>query len=275
MALSHAPSALARIYIGHPPFARLTWASVAQRLVGYAAFRTYIVLPAVIAAIWAARSRNPYILIGYAAFVPWGVLHLIAYSDIAGTLSGYYGYPFMIASFWPLVGVLLPGARTQPHKYDAAAAGPWIPVLAFAAMVAASFTAVGYQYNPGGLSFPKAFLAPPSLAQQTATGRAVAALVRSKPLLGVIVADTSVIALAPNDFPTDETVLWRNPARQPDAVAYFVRGYEADKVRRLAAASGLANHYEVAGTEIRIATRRPIAATAPISALLVPGRSSD
>lgn len=153
--LANGPSALAQTYIGAPPFVTLTLATVAGRLFGYLAFRAYIVLPAIIAIWWAMRTRNPYILVGYVAFVPWGLLQLVARSDIAGTLSGYYGFPFMIASFWPLVGVLLFDRRGS----SSASGRPVVPVAAFAAMIAASFVGIAHQYNPGALDLPAAFLA--------------------------------------------------------------------------------------------------------------------
>lgn len=60
-----------------------------ERLLGWLAYRTYIVLPAVIAILWAVRACNPYILLGYLAFLPWALAHLAAQSEIAATLSGY------------------------------------------------------------------------------------------------------------------------------------------------------------------------------------------
>src|SRR5207244_1069513 len=87
--ISTTPSTLTLTYLGDPPFANLTATTVPLRLMFYATYRAYLVLPAIIAAIWAARTRNPYIVAGYLAFVPWGLLQLVANTDIAGTLSGY------------------------------------------------------------------------------------------------------------------------------------------------------------------------------------------
>ena len=167
MTLSTGPPSFTRIYLGDPPFGTLTIAVVTERLLGWLLYRTYIVLPAIIAILWAVHARNIYIVVGYVAFVPWAVLHLIACSDIAGTLSGYYAYPFMIASFWPLAAVLLEQQRRERHK------SATVSVLAFSAMIASSFTAVSRQYDPGHLELPASFLSPPSIARQAMTDRAI------------------------------------------------------------------------------------------------------
>jgi hypothetical protein len=266
MAVAPGPSALVQIYIGAAPFATLTVARVATRLIGCLVFRAYLVLPAIVAAVWAARTRNPYLLLGYAAFVPWGALQIIAHSDIAGTLSGYYAFPFMIASFWPLFAVI--------YRRRAAATRPAATMAAFATMIAASFVGIGHQYNPGRLALPAAFLSPPSLARQARTDRAVALLARSRPVLGRLVVDTSVVALAPNDFSRGETVTGAGAA-PPDTVVYMSQGYEAKTLRKIAHADGIRRRYRVPGTAIRIATDRPLGPSLPLAPLLVVAGSGD
>jgi uncharacterized membrane protein len=255
-------------YLGDPPFAKLTLDALAVRLLGYPVYRAYLIWPAFLAAIWAARTRNPYILVGYVAFVPWGLLQVIAYSDIPGTLSGYYAYPFMIAGFWPLCGVLLDWRRRGIEGRVAK------PISAFAAMVALSFAAVGVQYNPARLDLLQALLDPPSPARQAATETAIAAFVRSKPALGAVAADTSVVALAPNDF-TQHEAEFAKQATQPQAIIYFAQGYDAKNLRVIATEARLNRHYRVPGTSLRLATERPIPPDAPIAPMLVPADASD
>ncbi len=267
LAIATGPSALARIYIGEVPFASLTVGTVITRLVGWVVYRGYVILPAAIAALWAARARNPYILVGYAAFVPWGLLQLIAASDIAGTLSGYYAYPYLIASFWPLVGVLL--NRRRGASGPAAA-----PLLAFSAMIAASFVGISHQYNPGGFALVGGFLDLPSPSRQAATERAAAQLAASLPALGTVVVDGSVAALVPNDVTWSETLAGRRSAR-PDTIVYFTAGYEAATARRLAATVGLHRYYRVCGTAIRLVTDRPPAPSMPLAGVLVPLGPAD
>ncbi len=261
-------SSLGRIYLGHPAFADVTIERLAVRLVGYLVYRTYIVLPAAIAVFWSLRARNPYLLVGYAAFLPWAILHLLAHSDIAGTLSGYYAYPFMIASFWPLVGVLI---DRQRRAVEGSAAGP---LAGFSLMIAASFAALSGQYNPARVDLRDAFLSPPSLARQVATDRAIAALVRSRPELGRVLVDGSILALAPNAYARDEVLGARQGARS-DTVIYFVHGYQGDAARAAAAAAGLQGHYQIPGTSIRIATNRPLPRSPELAAILRPAATPE
>ena len=263
MATAEGESSLARIYLGDPPFGSLSPVIVAGRLLGYCLYRTYLVLPAAIAVFWAVRTRNPYLLVGYVAFLPYLLLHLVARSEIAATLSGYYAYPLMIAAFWPLIGVLLDRRRRAAQETAA------VPMLVFAAMLAGSFAAVPRQYNPGGLQFPASFVSPPSLARQSATERAIAELSRSKPILGSVIVDDSVLALAPDDYERSETSL-ANTHEPPDTAIYFDDGYGAKTVRAMAASANLTRHYRAPGTSIGLATNRAIEPPLPLAALLVP-----
>ena len=255
-------SSLARIYLGDPVFAHLSFGVVGERLLGYMQYRTYLILPALVALFWGLRARNPYVLLGYLAFVPWALLHLVADSALASTLSSYYAFPFMIAAFWPLLGVL------QARRADARAASPAISVLGFAAMIAVSFTALDHQHNPGGIALPSGFLSPPSLARQETTETAMAQLVGSKAELGTTLVDGSVLALAPAAYLAGETVRDAGD-RRPDTVIYFVNGYEADRARAVADAADLDRHYQVPGTSIRLATDRSIDPGSPLGTLLV------
>ena len=268
MAIAQGQSSLVRIYLGDPPFGSLSPGIVAERLLGYVFYRTYLVLPAAVAVFWAVRTRNPYLVVGYLAFVPYLLLHLTARSEITATLSGYYAYPLMIAAFWPLLGVLL--ERRQRTGRETA----MVPVLAFAAMIAGSFAGVPRQYNPGGLEFPVSLVSPPSLARQGATERAIAELSRSKPMLGRVAVDDSVLALAPDDYEPSETSLARTH-EPPDTAIYFEQGYGAQAVRAMAAAADLRRHYRVPGTSIRLVTNRAIEPPLPLAALLVPADLPD
>jgi hypothetical protein len=259
--LGDGPSTMTLTYLGDPPFVGLSIERTLLRLYFYIAYRPYIVLPAVIAAIWAIRVRNPYVLVGYAAFVPWTMLQLIAATDVAGTLSGYYAYPFLIASFWPLLGIAIGQRRAAP------AANGTPQLAAFAAMIAVSWIGVSHQYNPGRLDLVAAFLAPPSLAEQATTDRVVARLARSSRELGRLLVGTSIIALAPDTFSPGQTLPAHRPAAV-DAVAYFVHGFDSRRLREIADSEALRFHYRVPGTQIRIAARHPIPAETPIGSLL-------
>jgi hypothetical protein len=272
LSLQHAifehQASFARIYLGDPAFGKISLTLLEQRLTGYLQFRTYIVLPALVALFWAVRAGNPAIVLGYVAFLPWAALHLVADSDIAGTLSGYYAYPFLIASFWPLVAALPEqGERVAPSL-------PVPAVLGFAAMIAASFTALGHQANPGHMELPAGFWSPPSLARQVATDRVLRQVMRAKGALGSVMVDGSVLGLVPDGFSKSETV-WESGSRLPDTVVYFAGAYEAEAARALADKAGLDHPYMAPGTAIRLVTRGALDPASPLASLLAPASASE
>lgn len=254
-------SSFARIYLGNPPFGKISLAVLSERLLGYVQYRAYLVLPALVALLWAVRVRNPFIVLGYAAFIPWAILHLFADSAIASTLSSYYAFPFMIASFWPLVAVVIEAPSPPGGAYAAISAFP------FVAMIAASYAGVAYQANPGSIPLPSAFLSAPSIARQQATQQAAAAIARSRAALGTVLVDDSILALDPASFTLQETV-WAPTTPQPDTVIYFAEGYKSDVTRSVATTEGLNFYYRLRGTSIRLATDRLIESTS-LGALLV------
>jgi hypothetical protein len=242
--------AFTRVYVGDPPFG-ITLETITLRLRGYLFDRSYIVLPGLFAVAWAGLARNPYVVAGYIAFLPWLALHLFAVSDIAGSLSGYYAFPLMIAAFWPLVGV-----SVGRDRFGAAAViRP--SLFAFGVMIVLSWTGLPRQYNPGHLNLPETLMSPPPLAQQRATDRAIAVLTADKTELGPVLVDGSILALAPGAYTRGETVQYAGPER-PQAVIYFAGGYEAARAVARATDAGLTYAYAVPGTAIRVASRSPV-----------------
>jgi hypothetical protein len=238
-------------YLGNPPFAGVSLWSIGERLLGWVVFRSYVVLPALIALIWAIARRKPQVILGYAAFVPWGLLHLIAARDMQGALPSYYAFPYMFASFWPLVGLLV----QQRHARDDRSIIE--PICGFALLTAASFAPSPSQNNPAHIQLPAGFVALPSAARQAATDQALAQLARAA-TLGRVAVDQSVLALTP-EFYRSEEILALTAARDFDSVIYFARGFQSPLARETAADAGLGHLYRVPGTEIRVATKHPIA----------------
>lgn len=258
MALAPGPSSLARVYFGTPPFAHVTALLLATRAAGLVVARTYIFLPALCAIVWALIARNPYLLVGYIAFIPWTVLHLLAKSDLAGTFSSYYAFPYLIAMFWPLLGW-----RMRPT-------GPsWQPLLGFSVMILASFTALSVQHNPSHVPLFAGFLDPPSFAEQARIERAMAAIADRGASLGRVVAGDSVAALRPETFRADET-LWGGPQSHADTLLYFAGDRDAAAMASLAARFGLAGRFAVSGTPMRLVTDRTAATLGGLAPLLAP-----
>jgi hypothetical protein len=228
--------ALRRVYLGTPAFGGITPAALGQRLAFFLLYRPYIWLPGAVALFWALRARRFAPVAGYVAMLPWLALQLLAVSPIAATVSNYYGFPFILALFWPLVA---PTLRQ--------------PVLPWTAMLLASFAGIWLQHNPGHLNFPRSFLAPPSLAQQHATDASLASLAASP---GNLLVDGSVAALDPDHYTPAQVLAL--PSQLPDTVVYFVNGYQAWLAQAVIQGAGLTHIYAVPGTALRIASRKQL-----------------
>jgi hypothetical protein len=252
-------SAFARVYLGDPPLAHLSAGLFANRIRFFLVGRPYILYPALGACIWALRARNPCIVLAFAAGIPWVLLHLLAKSPLAGTIVSYYAFPFLIALAWPLLATMRPRQRTGN-------AGESTSVLmGFAMLLALScFPGIGI-HDPGQLPLPQAFWEPPSHAQQAATDRAVAAISAARPVLGRLLVDNSIAALAPNEFAQDQVPFLQGngsapseATAPPDTVAFFDEGYDARRLRAIADAAGLTRRYSMPGTQVHLATRQRV-----------------
>jgi hypothetical protein len=250
-------SAFARVYLGDPPLAHLTAGLIADRMLFFLFGRPYILYPALGACIWAVRARNPYVVLAFAANIPWLLVHLLAKSPLAGTLVSYYAFPFLVALAWPLLDVILQRQRTGNGG------DPTSAIAGFATLLALSFVPGIGIHDPGQLPLPRAFWDPPSRTQQAATDRAVAAVSGARPMLGRLLVDNSIAALAPNGFAQGEVPFLQGnetaPSEaitSPDTVVFFAQGYDARRLSAIADAVGLAKRYSIAGTQVHLATRQ-------------------
>jgi len=249
-------SAFVRVYLGDPPLAHLSVGLVAHRVLFFLVSRPYILYPALGAGIWSLRAKNPCVLLGFVANIPWALLHLLAKSPLAGVLVSYYAFPFLIALAWPLLGAMRP-------RHGTGNADPTSVIFGFATLLALSFLPGIEVHDPGRLPLPQAFWDPPSLAQQAVTDRAVAAISAARPMLGRLLVDNSIAALAPNGFAREEVPFLQGNETAPsgattaaDTVIFFAEGYDARRLRAVADAAGLTNRYSVPGTQVRLAVRQ-------------------
>jgi len=263
-------SAFVRVYLGDPPLAHLSAALLAQRMLSFVVGLPYILYPALGACIWAVRARNPYIVLAFVAGIPWLLVHMLAKSPLAGMLASYYAFPFLVALAWPLIAVLRQG---QPTGNASSV------IVGFAALLALSFFPGIGTHDPGRLPLPQAFWDPPSVARQAATDRAVAAISAARPMLGRLLVDNSIAALAPNAFAEREVPFLQGnetaPSEaiaSPDAVVLFAEGYDAQRLRAIADAAGLTRHYAMPGTQIRLAARQRLEEIPSLACLVATGQ---
>jgi hypothetical protein len=241
-------SSFARIYLGNPPFAHLTFKLLGARLCGWLVIHAAILLPIVVTFAWAARTRDPYPLGGFLACVPWALLQFLAAFRLAGMMVGYYAYPFLAALAWPALADVIQDRRSPalvPQRFRTTSI--------LLCVTAASLLPVGRPWNPGLINLPEAFVEQPSARQQHATDLAIAAIANARPELGKLLVAESVAALAPFSFEHNEIAGW-DRGEQPNTVIYFADGFD---VARLGSVPGLSWHYAIPGTMLRISTDRP------------------
>ena len=250
-------SAFVRVYLGDPPLAHLSAGLIADRMLSFLVGRPYILYPALGACIWAVRARNPCVVLAFAAAIPWVLVHLLAKSPLAGTLVSYYAFPFLIALAWPLLGVMRQRQRTGDAGDSTSV------IVGFATLLVLSFIPGIGIHDPGQLPLPQAFWDPPSRARQAATDRAVAAISAARPVLGRLLVDNSIAALAPNGFVQREVPFLQGnetapseTTTSPDTVVFFAEGYDARRLRAIADAAGLTRRYSMPGTQVHLAARQ-------------------
>jgi hypothetical protein len=256
------PSLFVGEYLGNPPFIDFSVHQVLLNVFGLPLYRGYVFWPAVAALVWAILSRNILILLGYLAFCPWLLLHLIASRDILNTLSGYYSFPFLVALIWPLAAVVI-DARQRGVKADARST-----LGGFTVMVALSFLGLANLWNPGGMDLWKNFTTPPSLTRERATDEALATLLAAEQSgaasrFGTLATDQSIYSLAPYSLDAAAVVRAAEHAMPAgnasiDTFAYFESGHDIERLRETTVLRALTHEYRFKNTAIRLRTDKDL-----------------
>jgi hypothetical protein len=256
------PSLFVGEYLGNPPFHDISVHQVLLNLFGLPLYRGYIFWPAVAALLWAKLSRNILIVLGYFAFCPWLLLHLIATRDILNTMSGYYSFPFLVALFWAPAAVVI-NARQRGAKADVRST-----LGAFGIMVALSFLGLPNLWNPGSMDLWRNFSTPPSLTRERATDAAVATLLAAEQAgvaspFGTLATDQSIYSLAPYSFDAASVVHAAEHAGSPgnapiDTFAYFESGPDIERLRETKVLRALTHEYRFKNTAIRLRTDKEL-----------------
>jgi hypothetical protein len=237
-------SSFARIYLGEPAFSQVSRKLLTLRAFGWMMMHSAVFLPAVAILAWAERIREPFIIAGYVACIPWALLHLIAASEHAGWMVGYYAYPFLVAIAWPLLAGATPNGPAPVETFK--------PAFQVLGLVGLTLLPFGQDYDPGKISLPGAFLRAPSVDQQHRTDQAIDAIVAARQVLGRLAVDRSVAGLAPLSFARTEIAGWEEaPA---NTVVFLEDGFDSQRLRML---PGMPTRFAVPGTTVRIMTDRP------------------
>lgn len=105
-ARSYYGSTFEQIYSGSPAFAHVSGAMLWDRLEIMSGEHIYLWAGLLLTMASAIHQRNIYLLVGFAAFIPWFLINLVAINPNTGVLYAYYAFPFLVATVWPLFGVV-------------------------------------------------------------------------------------------------------------------------------------------------------------------------
>ena len=103
MLFASGDNAMARVYLGDPPLAHLSWGFMKERLTFASAHRLYILAPLMLLAMISFFRRSMVLILGVIAALPWLALNLMAVAALPGNLTSHYPFPLMISFFWPLI----------------------------------------------------------------------------------------------------------------------------------------------------------------------------
>jgi hypothetical protein len=240
----HGDNALSAVYMGNPPYAHLSSELILTRIRWLWEWRPSLFIAPLVTFTWAVLARNPYIVLGYVAYIPWTVFNLTASLSPAGHLSSYYSYPYLIALMWPIIGSQIGQPTTSLS----------LRLLGQALVLSGAFAG----WNPSILSdrfTPHFELNSPAIANRFTTF-----VQRERPRLGRIGVDHGIPFLSKGTFNPDE-LLWEEGCTLPwvkktdglyDTLIYFERGYPHETVMQLQKKLALPHLFKVVGMPIRI-----------------------
>lgn len=265
-----------REYIGNVPFEHITERMISERLTNLIYLRPWIWAPGLIALVWALAARNPYLVVGWLAFVPWLLLSFFAPLELAGNFSLHYGFPFIIAGAWPLLAV---GREFMEARQVRPAGRRLLPVWVTVLLLVQQPTNV-YPY----LSFKMHwidFLPRPEIYAKDAYDDFERRLPSALPRLGSLRADFGVFNIAPYTLYMlrhgidiwPETAAYGQgtyPEDKVDSVFYFPMGFNYRNITEFVRNNNLYNHYKIPGTNLYLSTWKNLEDIPEFTDLFVP-----
>ncbi|ERN42121.1 hypothetical protein KR51_00012110 [Rubidibacter lacunae KORDI 51-2] len=236
--------ALSRQYLGYPPFAHISATLLKERLSFYLSTKQYLYLPA-LSTFFMALYPLPRmgLTIGFIAYVPWFLLHLLAVSEQPGLLKGYYAFPYVVSLAWPLIW---PWIQHQPPSLKS----KHLAVRVFIVGLVLSVF--------GGWISPTAGTVDLSAISYKADVRAFNALERAintssdlKPLY----VDESVATLFPKNFqPRERLESYVLEQDRVGTVLYCEPSLESKSLEKLLRSQSFEAQYQVRNTPLKMQT---------------------
>ncbi len=256
-ARSYYSSTFQDIYSGNPPFAHITAHMLWQRATIMSTEHFYLWSSFLITAFVAYRARNPYMLVGFLAYIPWFILNWIALNPNTGHLYAYYAFPFITSLAWPLISVMLHHGNPLP-RYAVKQAFKLQVAMVLLALVMWNETDKKPEFGPtfgarwGSYSI-----------QHGADGRIesrnfIKNLQAGAGNLGKVIADSGILSLAKGGEYQGAHMLRIETDKPADTIIYMepYQGLPASQVIEQAARNKLNAHYCMPATTICMFTKR-------------------
>lgn len=263
-------STFQQIYSGSPAFAHLSFTMLWDRLGLIAQNHIYLWTGLCLTLIVAWRARNPYLVIGYAAYVPWFLMNWIAVNPNTGQLYAYYAFPFLVSVAWPLFGVAfyhgLPSpalAVRQALKLQAA--------LVVLGLLSWHFETNTVTFGPSyGARWGGGYALQKGAQNRDQAYRFTQLLQSGAGDLGAVIADNGVLSLIKGGEYQGKMLLRTDTHEQADSLVYMRpdASQPAPEVAAQAKRLNLSEHYCMRDTTICLFTKRGAASLGALGALV-------
>jgi len=259
--------ALRRIFLGDPPFAHMDWHTLYARCLTLLKHSRYVYFPFVCVVVWSAISRRLFYALGYLSVVPWFVLCLCASSDSAAYFSTYYGFPFIVAIFWPLLALTC----LAPDFDSPAKKARFLAV--YLGVVASSTVGLAQSNRHSFRSICRDMIRIRSV-DRAAIADIKTAILTNRPAFGRLAFDPAVASLFIADVAPDVLFGMGHPGReQADTLVYFAKTWALDECMEDVVRLGLNFRYRLTGTNILLASDRDLGRVGMLGGRLDPVRS--
>lgn len=247
-------NALVRVYLGNPAFTHLSLRFLAERIIGVAIFRLYLIAPMLVILVLAVRRRDWALLIGVAAVIPWVLLNISAVSVNAGFLSVHYSFPLAIMVIWPAI---LCGLQTSQVIPDASLSPNLMRTLLLIAI-----SSIGFAWQVHGFSKPHAAtdFFPKWVGKISTSHSSLQNFMTENAGLEFIVDD----AVASLTSATTTKSQWKfmfsfqeDEVKRADAIVYQPNAWLADEVQELTPSADFQYACYLPNTHFRVRSKSP------------------
>ncbi len=240
------PSALQYSFFGPEGF-HVSWAIVRDRFAALWLHGLMLVLPVAATVAVAVVTRKWIILAGWLVYVPWFLLNFLCNVPSRQVFEIYHGFPFVLAVAWPLV-VLRPPALSSPRRLRFLA-------LASVFLLGISST-VGLQRSSPGMF--KAFwtdLTAIGYQSQKPFETLVASLLAKPANYGRLGMDDGFGCLFVDHLENSHII---HQGQRYDTLVFFRNTMFSGSMVRLILENRLDRTYELAGTNVIVASNRDL-----------------